>query len=145
MAAELDAQGIDAIEVSAGTPEGARRGGWDHIMPAPFAEGRFLDYALAIKAAVACPVICVEGWRDPRTIAQALQSIDAVSLCRPFIREPHLAARWRSGDLAPATCISCNRCLELIVDRGLGCIFHKESGTQADGDPDRSPAGEPLG
>jgi 2,4-dienoyl-CoA reductase-like NADH-dependent reductase (Old Yellow Enzyme family) len=145
VAAELDAQGIDAIEVSAGTPEGARRGGWDHIMSAPFVEGRFLDYALLIKAAVGCPVICVEGWRDPGNIAQALQSIDAVSLCRPFIREPHLAARWRSGDLAAATCISCNKCLELIVDHGLGCIFHKESGTRADDDPDRSPAGESLG
>ena len=89
VATELDARGTDAIEVSAGTPEGARRGGWDHIMPAPFAEGRFLDYALLIKAAVACPVVCVEGWRDPGTIAQALRSIDAVSLCRPFIREPH--------------------------------------------------------
>ena len=129
VAAELNARGIDAIEVSAGTPEGARRGGWDHIMPAPLAEGRFFDYALLIKAAVTCPVICVEGWRDPRRIAQALESIDAVSLCRPFIREPHLAARWRSGDLTPATCISCNKCLELIVDRGLGCIFHKESGS----------------
>ena len=91
VATELDARGTDAIEVSAGTPEGARRGGWDHIMPAPFAEGRFLDYALLIKAAVACPVVCVEGWRDPGTIAQALRSIDAVSLCRPFIREP----AWR--------------------------------------------------
>jgi 2,4-dienoyl-CoA reductase-like NADH-dependent reductase (Old Yellow Enzyme family) len=131
VAAELDAQGIDAIEVSAGTPEGAKRGGWDHIMPAPFVEGRFLDYALLIKAAVACPVICVEGWRDPQTIAQALQSIDAVSLCRPFIREPHLTARWRSGDLAPATCISCNKCLDLIVDEGLGCIFHGRSRAQA--------------
>ena len=131
VAADLDAGGIDAIEVSAGTPEGARRGGWDHIMPAPFPEGRFLDYALRIKAAVACPVICVEGWRDPRTVAQVLQSIDAVSLCRPFIREPHLAARWRSGDLAPASCISCNKCLDLIVDKGLGCIFHRASRAQA--------------
>ncbi len=127
VAAELDALGIDAIEVSAGTPEGARRGGWDHIMPAPLPEGRFFEYALRIKAAVTCPVIGVEGWRDPVRIAQALRRIDAVSLCRPFIREPHLAARWRSGDLTPATCISCNKCLDLIVDRGLGCIFHKDA------------------
>ncbi|GEM_PF-2813650 len=39
VAAQLDILGIDAIEVSAGTPEGARRGGWDHIMPAPCAKG----------------------------------------------------------------------------------------------------------
>ena len=48
-------------------------------------------------------------------------------MSRPFIREPHLAERWRSGDLTPATCISCNKCLDLIVDRGLGCIFHKDA------------------
>ena len=126
VAAELDRLGIDAIEVSAGTPEGARRNGWDHIMPAPCAEGRFFDYALRIKAAVACPVLTVEGWRDPLKIARALASLDAVSLCRPFIREPHLAARWRNGDLTPATCISCNKCLDLILERGLGCIYHRD-------------------
>lgn len=125
VAAELDRLGIDAVEVSAGTPEGARRGGWDHILPAPIPEGRFFDYALAIKERVRCPVISVEGWRDPLRIADALRRIDAVSLCRPFIREPHLAARWRGGDMTPATCISCNRCLDLILDRGLGCIFHE--------------------
>ena len=127
VAAELDRLGIDAIEVSAGTPEGARRGGWDHILPAPIPEGRFFDYALAIKRKVRCPVISVEGWRDPLRIAAALERIDAVSLCRPFIREPHLAARWRDGDLTPATCTSCNKCLDLILDDGLGCVFHKRA------------------
>jgi len=135
VAAELDRLGIDAIEVSAGTPEGARRGGWDHIMPAPIPEGRFFDYALSIKEKVRCPVISVEGWRDPLRIADALERIDAVSLSRPFIREPGLAARWRSGDLTPATCISCNKCLDLIVDRGLGCIFHQRERERAAAEP----------
>ncbi len=85
----------------------------------------------SIKQNVSCPVISVEGWRDPMKIAVALQRIDAVSMCRPFIREPHLAARWRDGDPSPATCISCNKCLDLIVDRGLGCIFHKSARDRA--------------
>jgi 2,4-dienoyl-CoA reductase-like NADH-dependent reductase (Old Yellow Enzyme family) len=131
VAAELDRLGIDAIEVSAGTPEGARRNGWDHIQPAPIIEGRFFAYALAIKRKVGCPVISVEGWRDPLRIAEALERIDAVSLCRPFIREPHLAARWRDGDLRPAKCISCNKCLDLILDGGLDCIFHKRARRRA--------------
>ena len=130
VAAELDRLGIDAIEVSAGTPEGARRNGWDHIKPAPIPEGRFFAYALTIKDNVSCPVISVEGWRDPRRIAEALELIDAVSMCRPFIREPRLAARWRDGDLAPAKCISCNKCLDLIVDRGLSCTFHERATSQ---------------
>ncbi len=131
VASELDRLGIDAIEVSAGTPEGASRAGWDHIMPAPIPEGRFFDYALAVKEKVGCPVISVEGWRDPLRIAAALERVDAISLCRPFIREPRLAARWRGGDLTPATCISCNKCLDLILDRGLGCIFHKDQRRRA--------------
>ena len=124
IAARLDALGIDAIEVSAGTPEGAAAGGWDHIIPAPFTQGAFFDYARQIKNEVNCPVITVEGWRDPRKINAALEHIDAVSMSRPFIREPHLANRWKSGDLTPATCVSCNKCLDLIATSGLGCIFH---------------------
>lgn len=123
-AAILDEMGIDAIEVSAGTPEGARNGGWDHILPAPFEEGSLLKYALEIKANVSCPVISVEGWRDPQKIETALEKVDAISMSRPFIREPDLARRWASGDRSRALCISCNKCLDLIADSGLDCIFN---------------------
>lgn len=131
-AAILDDMGIDAIEVSAGTPEGAAKGGWDHILPAPFEEGSLLKYALEIKAGVSCPVISVEGWRDPLKIESALEQVDAVSMSRPFIREPDIARRWAGGDRAPALCISCNACLDLIAESGLACIFNleKEQGTQ---------------
>lgn len=125
VASMLDTMGIGAIEVSAGTPEGAKKGGWDHILPAPFKEGSLLKYALLIKEKVNCPVISVEGWRDPLEINKALQKIDAISMSRPFIREPDLANRWLSGDLAPAHCISCNKCLDLILESGLGCIFSR--------------------
>ncbi len=123
-AAMLDAMGIDAIEVSAGTPEGGKKGGWDHILPAPFEEGSLLKYALLIKEKVKCPVISVEGWRNPKKIEKALGKIDAVSMSRPFIREPNLANRWLEGDLSPALCISCNKCLESQIKTGMACIFH---------------------
>ncbi|MDA3917907.1 MAG: NADH:flavin oxidoreductase [Deltaproteobacteria bacterium] len=126
VALTLDTLGIDAIEVSAGTPEGEKAGGWDHIIPAPFPEGSFFKYALQIKDKVECPVITVEGWRDPLKIMKALEKIDAVSMSRPFIREPDLIKRWSGGDLSPAQCISCNKCLELISKSGLGCIFHNK-------------------
>lgn len=129
IASVLDSMGIDAIEVSAGTPEGAKKDGWDHIRPAPFEEGSLLKYALQIKANVRCPVISVEGWRDPLAIIKALVKIDAVSMSRPFIREPDLVNRWLDGDLSPAQCISCNQCLDLIMDSGLGCIFHNRDRT----------------
>jgi len=125
VASSLDAMGINAIEVSAGTPEGAKKGGWDHIIPAPFKEGSLLKYALQIKEKVNCPVISVEGWRDPLKIAKTLEKIDAVSMSRPFIREPDLANRWLNGDPCKALCISCNKCLDLTLKSGLGCVFHK--------------------
>jgi 2,4-dienoyl-CoA reductase-like NADH-dependent reductase (Old Yellow Enzyme family) len=78
-----------------------------------------------IKQAVSCPLISVEGRRDPLRIARALNKIDAVSMSRPFIREPDLAKRWLGGYLSPARCISCNRCLRVIMTSGLGCIFHQ--------------------
>ncbi|MBI9087828.1 MAG: NADH:flavin oxidoreductase [Desulfobacterium sp.] len=131
VAASLDAMGLDAIEVSAGTPEGAKKGGWDHIIPSPFDEGSLVKYALKIKAKVRCPVISVEGWRTPLKIAKALEQIDAVSMSRPFIREPGLANRWLGGDLTPAHCISCNKCLDLIMGSGLGCIFNNRGEDKA--------------
>lgn len=126
-ASALDTLGIDAIEVSSGTSEGATAGGWDHIIPAPFSEGSNFKYALKIKERVGCPVITVEGWRDPLKIMKALEDIDAVSMCRPFIREPDLVNRWGRGDLSPAECISCNKCLKLVATIGLGCIFHQKN------------------
>ena len=34
----------------------------------------------------------------------------AISMARPLLSEPGLVARWQKGDIAPARCISCNRC-----------------------------------
>ena len=127
VALTLDDLGINAIEVSAGTPEGAVKNGWDHIIPAPFKEGALLKYPLQIKQKVKCPVISVEGWRSPLEIEKALEKIDAISMSRPFIREPHLVNRWLNHDLSPAHCVSCNKCLGLTLKSGLGCVFHKRS------------------
>lgn len=134
VAAELDRLGIDAVEVSAGTPAGAERGGWDHIMPGPLPEGGFFGYALQVAAAVTCPVVNVEGWRDPPEDRSRLGGHRRGVTLPPVHPRAHLAARWRSGDPSPATCISCNQCLHLILEDGLACIFH-------DRDEDRAPAG----
>lgn len=125
IAANLDDMGIDAIEVSAGTPEAGKNGGWDHIRPAPFKEGSLFNYALQIKAMVTCPVISVEGWRTPLEIEKALKHIDVVSMSRPFIREPNLVNRWFNGDVSRSHCTSCNKCLALISKTGLRCVASK--------------------
>ncbi len=81
VAAELDRLGIDAIEVSAGTPEGAALGGWDHMMPAPIPEGRFFDYALSIKRNVRCPVTRLKAGPPPLWIRRGRWSASMPSHC----------------------------------------------------------------
>jgi 2,4-dienoyl-CoA reductase-like NADH-dependent reductase (Old Yellow Enzyme family) len=72
-----------------------------------------------VKRSVTVPVALVGGVRSLETARDIVASGDAdmVSMCRPFIREPNLVARWQNGKTAPATCITCNKCMA-IVRRG---------------------------
>ena len=62
------------------------------------------------------PVAVVNGIRSLERAKEIISSHDAdmVSLCRPFIREPHLISRWLKGDTGPATCLSCNLCFPIL-------------------------------
>ena len=115
----LNARGIDAIEVSGGTPAAGKLSA-SRVVKEPDQEGYFLANAAAIKKEVSCPVICVGGWRSRARVEAALDQVDAVALCRPFIRQPDLANRWQAGE-DQATCISCNQCFEVGRKQGLGC------------------------
>jgi 2,4-dienoyl-CoA reductase-like NADH-dependent reductase (Old Yellow Enzyme family) len=113
-ARQMVAEGIDAIEVSAGVGQSAQA----------TKEGEperwyFHERTAAVKKAVAVPVIAVGGIRSLGMAKSIVDRGDAdlISMCRPFIREPGLLVRWRRGDSAPAKCISCNRCFP-IVSRG---------------------------
>ena len=84
----------------------------------------FRKESAAAKRAVRIPVILVGGVRNPATAQAIIDSGDAdlISLCRPLIREPALIARWQSGDLSPAKCISCNKCMAVAFrERVLAC------------------------
>lgn len=117
--------GIAAIETSGGmfghdmTPLGpAEASDW--------AEGYFMDYASALKAAVDIPVILVGGLRDFTMIEAVLDQgrADLVSMSRPFIREPELIKRWMDGDPEPSHCVSCNGCMDLYKDgETVHCII----------------------
>ena len=120
--------GICAIEPSCGGT------GASHTPSGPIGkdkwhEGYLIEYSAHIKAAVDVPVMVVGGMRDLQMLEDVINTGkgDFISMCRPFIREPHIANRWRSGDLTPARCVSCNKCLDSILDPGLSCIFNKDS------------------
>jgi len=94
-----------------------------------FKEAYFLENALTIKRHVPnTPVVLAGGNRSPEHMDEILSGgdIDLLSLSRPFIREPHLVKRWQSGDLRPATCISCNQCFVAIAtDQPVRCFIEK--------------------
>lgn len=128
-AAWYEQAGIDFIEVSGGVPDAGRDGPARAVEKGPN-EAYFLGNARRIKAVVSIPVIGVGGWRTPQVIEAVLDAggLDAVAMSRPFIAEPDLAARWRSGDPLPAKCISCNGCFGTGLKAGGIYCTQKEKG-----------------
>lgn len=125
--------GLDAIEVSGGNPKGdqlpSRKG-----ITSPDKEAYHRAEAEAIKKAVDIPVMVVGGIRSFE-VAEALLTdgaADYVSLCRPLIREPDLAARWQAGDRRPATCHSDSLCFKpILADQGFYCYLDREEEDKA--------------
>jgi 2,4-dienoyl-CoA reductase-like NADH-dependent reductase (Old Yellow Enzyme family) len=124
----LDKEGIDAIEISAGTPSSGKFTPIRKGISTREQEAYNLALARRIKKNVGCPVMVVGGIRSLEVVEEIIGQEDAdyVSLSRPFIREPGLAKRWQSGDRTPATCISCNGCFKPgLKEGGIYCVVDK--------------------
>jgi 2,4-dienoyl-CoA reductase-like NADH-dependent reductase (Old Yellow Enzyme family) len=124
----LDKEGIDAIEVSGGTPASGDQSPARSKINSPEKEAYNLALAKQIKSAVDCPVMVVGGFRSFEVVEQTINEIaDYISMARPFIREPDLAKRWQQGDRSPARCISCNGCfMPGIKESGIYCVVEKK-------------------
>jgi 2,4-dienoyl-CoA reductase-like NADH-dependent reductase (Old Yellow Enzyme family) len=127
-ARQLDKAGVDAIEISGGTSASGPGTPIRQHIDQPGDEAYNLPLARAIKAAVRCPIMVVGGFRSPEVCEAALQKdADYISMARPFIREPDLANRWRSGNRARATCTSCNGCfIPAFKEGGIYCVVEKK-------------------
>jgi len=120
----LSDAGIDAIEVSSGTPASGKLNPSRMGIKSQDKEAYFLDLARRVKEVVSCPVISVGGYRSPDVINKTLEEIDFVAISRPLIREPDLVKRWKQGDGSPAKCVSCNRCFNTIkYGEGIQCML----------------------
>jgi 2,4-dienoyl-CoA reductase-like NADH-dependent reductase (Old Yellow Enzyme family) len=111
--------GLDFIEVSGGMGEskdGAVRKGIETIGD----EGYFLSHAREIRREVGLPTAAVGGFRSLRLMNRTLKegSADFIGLCRPFIREPGLPAKFEKRENERSSCISCNRCFN---PKGIRC------------------------
>jgi 2,4-dienoyl-CoA reductase-like NADH-dependent reductase (Old Yellow Enzyme family) len=130
VARRLVDDGIDCIELSAGS-----RGSANGMIPSrpnilkEEHEAYLAEFAARFKETLKVPIITVGGLRSPGVISKILSDgvADYVALCRPFIREPHLIKRWKGGDLARATCISCNECFETGLEgTGVSCKVERK-------------------
>ncbi|MDR1379013.1 MAG: NADH:flavin oxidoreductase [Synergistaceae bacterium] len=110
---QLSKAGMDAIEVSGGIAVSKESLPMKGVRDAQ-QEGYFYKEAVSIAGKVEADtdVISVGGYRTPELLERKLNegNFKGFSLCRPFIVEPGLANRWRSGQMEKAKCISCNRC-----------------------------------
>lgn len=128
-AKRLSEAGIDAIEVSAGTPSSGGKSPVRTKITKPEREAYNLEMARRIKGVVNCPVIVVGGFRSYEVVEKAIRDdgMDYISLARPLIWEPGLANRWLHGDRRPARCISCNSCFTGgLEEGGIYCATEKK-------------------
>lgn len=130
IASRLQDDGIDMIEVSGGSMASYKGMSPARTRIAKQEDEAYLsNLATAIKRTVSVPVATVGGIRSLSTIQGILSDriADYISMSRPFIREPHLMNRWKSGDEAKATCVSCNGCFETGVQGlGISCKLERE-------------------
>ena len=132
-ARKLDAAGIAAVEVSAGSAGSGKLGPVRSKIDAPEKEAYNLELARGIKAEVACPVMVVGGFRSYPVAQKALEQdgMDFIAMSRPLIREPQLPERWRNGDRTPSACISCNKCfVPGLKEGGIYCVAEKKEKTK---------------
>jgi len=124
----LEAEGLEAIEVSGGSAEAGRGSMWPGVRPEE-EEGYFVPAASLIKRNVRMPIIGLGGLRTLRVMEKFVASgeIDLVSMSRPFIREPDLIRRFARSDASASSCISCNKCFN---PRGIACAELKKQKNQ---------------
>jgi 2,4-dienoyl-CoA reductase-like NADH-dependent reductase (Old Yellow Enzyme family) len=124
----LEKEGIDAIELSGGLLNNP------NLMVSRIStaadEAYFREEAKAFKGVIRVPLILVGGIRSFHVAMGIVEEgvADYVSMCRPFIREPGVINRWKSGDLRKAACISCNNCVEQAKKgEGVSCVPLEEA------------------
>jgi 2,4-dienoyl-CoA reductase-like NADH-dependent reductase (Old Yellow Enzyme family) len=127
--AMLDKAGVDAIEVSGGTLLSGKYIPFRKEITFERDQAYFRQASKKLKTNIQAPVILIGGIRSYLLAERLVDEgyADYLSMSRPFIREPWLIARWQSGDLRKATCISCNGCLGAARSgQGIYCVQDKK-------------------
>jgi 2,4-dienoyl-CoA reductase-like NADH-dependent reductase (Old Yellow Enzyme family) len=124
-AALMEQAGLDAVELSSGMVKFSRFTSSRAGITAQAKEAYNQEEAKAFKRRLKIPLILVGGIRSlpvaERLVKQGV--CEYISMSRPFIREPDLVNRWKSGDRRKATCNSDNLCFgPTRSGEGLYCV-----------------------
>ncbi len=125
----LQEAGVDALEISGGTPISGKFGASRTKIDSEDKEAYFRKEARAFKEKLDIPIIAVGGIRSFQLAEQIIHEGDAdyISMCRPLIREPDLVARWESGDVRKSSCISDNGCFKAAMkETGIYCVVEEK-------------------
>lgn len=123
-ARKLVSAGVDAFEISGGTPASGELSPVRKKIKAYENEAYLLKDAEKFKKVVDVPIISVGGYRSIEKVEEALGSVDLISISRPFIKEPDLITKWLSGVSKSSECISCNGCFRpAIKGEGIKCVI----------------------
>jgi len=131
VAGMLEEAGIDGVELSGGVidPAGYQIPVRKGTPSTEEEEVYYREAAQRYKQRNRVPLILVGGIRSYGVSEKLIEDshADYIALSRPLIREPHLIARWKSGDTRKSECGSCNKCFGPILrGKGMRCVGEKK-------------------
>ncbi len=131
----LEKAGIDAIEMSGGTFLSGKNTPTRIGKPAPGeTEAYYEVQAAECKKRISIPLMLVGGIRTFETAERLIASgiCDYIAMSRPFIREPGLVTRWKTGDRRPARCVSDSGCFAPgFAGKGVYCVVEERERKRA--------------
>jgi 2,4-dienoyl-CoA reductase-like NADH-dependent reductase (Old Yellow Enzyme family) len=125
----LAEEGIDAIELSGGVTFALNLHPSRAGINREEKEAYFQQEARAYREKVTVPLILVGGIRSYSVAERLVEEgvADYISMSRPFLREPDLINRWKSGDRVKAACLSDNKCFDPArAGEGIYCVVERE-------------------
>lgn len=134
IAKHLEAQGVDALDVSSGIYE-TMNTAWE---PVGFDQGWKIENAARIKKEVNIPVIGVSVIREPEYAEKILQEgkVDFIGSARQFFADPEWANKAKEGrEKSIRKCISCLYCMETLMNADISpepmaCAINYEGGRE---------------
>jgi len=143
-AAEAEAAGVDAINVTGGWHETRVPQLTSNVPP-----GAFVYLSRGIRNAVSVPVFASNRLGDPHVAERALRSGACDMICwgRPLIADPELPNKVRQGrfdEIIP--CIACNQgCFDSIfAGTPVSCILNPRAGNETHFRVEKTPAAKRI-